>query len=148
METESSLAHTSTTDLSTQIHLTSGGEAAVINSDQLAHLNGSQLQVQLIHAPSVLDDQRTTNSEVPGSALVELTPSDQHVDASGNIVSVSGLTSISNITWRTAPVATHATYYDTPLTSATNTMLNIHSIDENAVAVPIVYEPAYRHEDG
>ncbi|XP_018018633.1 protein grainyhead isoform X2 [Hyalella azteca] len=159
MDTETQMDSPQST-MSTQLHLTTAG-GEILSPDQLAHLNTSQLQVQLISAPAPDDHHQQqphqqhqrcgSAGDVQETALVELTSSDQHNIDGSNIVSVTGLTSISNmgnITWRTAPVTSHATYYDTPLTSATNTMLNIHGLDDTTVTVPILYETSYRHDDG
>lgn len=69
----------------------------------------------------------------------------------GNIVGVTGVQGLNNVTWRTTTIphhsTTHATYYEAPLASANNQMLNIHTVGEDSVAVPVVYDQ-YRTDVG
>ena len=172
--TTSTLVPSSTTAVIVQqpqhIHISSGGED--INGDHLAvaaaQITGGsqQLQVQYITAPAsqnhgqqqddgshVLRHQQLNTPHVQTTTtLVELSGTDATVVDASNGGAGSVISGLGNVTWRTVPAQqSHnpvTTLYETPLTSATNTMLEIHSVEDGVPGQTIVYDPNYRHDGG
>jgi len=149
-----------------QIHITTSGEVHN-GSDNLAvataQIGSQQLQVQLFSAPANeepghhhhhLSDETQRQLQIPQGqgTLVELSAGDSNATiidgTTGGVI-----TGLGNVTWRTQggqqsgqiPITT--LYESQPLTSATNTMLEIHG--EQVEGQTIIYsEPNYRYATG
>lgn len=119
------------TTTTTNPSLTNNGEALIELTSTEQQLHQVVQQQQLIAVG--------TTSLSPNSTVTATT-----ID--GNIIGVQGL---NNATWRTIsqhPGITTQAYFESPLTTATNAMLNIHTV-EDGVAVPVVFD-TYRHDVG
>ena len=102
--------------------------------------NDGGIQLQYITTAGPPDDGQQQQQRVPDNttALVELAPpSDQHCP-NGDTAAITGIHGLGNVAWRT--VHHSSPYYDTHVTTATNTVLNMQNGEDDLLGVPtLVY---------